>query len=141
MPGLYEAGTLNIPGIVSLSSGVDFIKQTRTSFIRHQINNRIKLLCDSIVSNKKIRVYGNWNETDYTPILSFSINGISPEECGYILEQSFEIIVRTGLHCSPLIHRSLSTYPRGTVRISPSFFTTEEDILTTIKAIHQIAKM
>jgi cysteine desulfurase/selenocysteine lyase len=65
---------------------------------------------------------------------------IYPAEAGKILNSEYDILVRTGLHCAPIAHRTLKTFPEGTVRISMGYFNTLEDIEITAKAIRRIAK-
>jgi len=60
------------------------------------------------------------------------------EETGKILEETFDVIIRTGLHCAPLIHKELGTFPAGTVRVSPSYFTTDKEIDKFIYAVKEI---
>ena len=73
-----------------------------------------------------------------TPVISFVLENYSPEEVGEILQMSYDIICRSGLHCAPLIHKCIGTYPQGTVRISLSRFTTEEEVNYFINAIREI---
>jgi len=73
-------------------------------------------------------------------VVSFKIDGFTSEEAGFFLNESYGIICRTGLHCSPLIHKNLNTLPDGTVRFSFSIFNSEEEIYFATKAIKQICK-
>ena len=72
-------------------------------------------------------------------ILSINIKGYKPAEVGAILDQTFDIAARPGLHCAPFAHQMLGTFPDGTVRISPGLFNTEDDINQLIKALNKIA--
>jgi selenocysteine lyase/cysteine desulfurase len=73
-------------------------------------------------------------------VISLNIAGYEPGEVGAILDQAFDIKVRSGLHCNPSAHKSNGTFPLGTVRLSPGFFNTEKDIEETISAIRKIAE-
>ena len=64
--------------------------------------------------------------------------GLSPQDLGAILDGSFDIAVRPGLHCSPYTHRALGTFPDGTLRVSPGPFTTEAEIDTFLNALTEI---
>jgi selenocysteine lyase/cysteine desulfurase len=64
-----------------------------------------------------------------------------PEEVGYILESSYDIIVRTGIHCAPLLLEPVGVHPWGTVRCSPSYFTTDEEIEKFIDSVKDITKV
>ena len=71
--------------------------------------------------------------------VSFNVEGYSPQELGGILDESFSIAVRPGLHCSPYAHRVLNSFPDGTVRVSPGHFNTAADIDLLLQALHEIA--
>jgi cysteine desulfurase family protein len=135
-PILYESGTLNLPGIISMSAGVDFINMNGMQNIQNHHNSLLKSFRASIDTNKKILQHG---KSEVLPIASVNIDGMNPEDVCYALSRSFGIEVRSGLHCSPLIHNSLGTYPKGTVRVSLSWFTTQSDIDTTANALHQLS--
>jgi selenocysteine lyase/cysteine desulfurase len=74
-------------------------------------------------------------------MVSLNVDGMDPADVGYVLEHGFGIVVRSGLHCAPLIHRHLGTHPRGSVRISPSHFTSEEDMEALSEALGQTLQM
>jgi len=137
LPHHYESGTQNIPGIISLKKGIEFINEVGLeNIIKHKeelmnkvINNLQNYECVKIY--KPAKNYSN-------SVLSFTIDNITPEELSYILKSSFDIEVRAGLHCCPLIHKYLGTEKFGTIRISPSYFTTEDEIDTFNNAISKI---
>ncbi|MDP6448478.1 MAG: aminotransferase class V-fold PLP-dependent enzyme, partial [Dehalococcoidales bacterium] len=78
--------------------------------------------------------------TRQTPVVSLTIEEAEPMEVGAILDQAFDTKVRTGLHCAPAAHKTIGTFPRGTVRLSPGYFNTTKEIDVTIKAIEKIAR-
>jgi cysteine desulfurase family protein len=137
LPHKYEAGTLNMPGIVSLSAGIDFINNTGLDIIKTRKKNIIQKMLMNFEENKNIKGYFDKANSSYT-VLSFNINEMMPDEVNYILRSSFDIESRSGLHCCPLIHKYLGAAP-GTVRFSPSFFTTDDEIDFAVKAVNQIA--
>jgi cysteine desulfurase/selenocysteine lyase len=135
-PTYYESGTPNFAGVISLSAGLDFIRKTGIENIRNKITRDIAAVRKAFENIRQIKVYGS---RVYDPsILSFNIKGLTPDEAGYMLESSWGVIAGAGLHCSPLIHRTLGTYPKGTLRISPSFFTGEDEIGGFIQAVEHI---
>ena len=73
------------------------------------------------------------------PVVSLNIEGYEPGEVGTLLDQAFNIKVRTGLHCAPAAHRTIGTYPLGTVRLSPGYFNTIEEMELTLKALKEIS--
>ena len=72
------------------------------------------------------------------PVVSFNLFGHLAREVGQLLDESHDVKIRTGLHCSPRIHRILSTFPTGAVRVSPGYFNTEAEIETVIEAFANI---
>ena len=77
-------------------------------------------------------------EITSVPVISFNIKGKLPSEVGYALNQR-EIYVRVGLQCSPMAHKTIGTFPEGTVRVSPGYFTTDEEIDSFLEAVKNIA--
>lgn len=140
MPIYYEAGTQNIPGIVSLHAGVSFIFETGLEKIRSHKEKCVEKIITHLEKKDEIILYLPPKELGTPTIFSFNIKNISPEDVGYILDNSFDIIVRSGLHCAPLIHKGLGTYPLGSVRVSPSYFTTDKEIELFLEAIDIICQ-
>ncbi len=135
VPMYYEAGTRNMAGIVSLCEGTSFILERGMNKIEEHKNKLVERAVRGLKEIPEIIIYGSEGNS----IFSFNIKGIKPEDAGYILENSFEIIIRSGLHCAPLIHKSLGSYPEGSIRVSPSYFTTFEEIDFFIDAVKHIA--
>jgi selenocysteine lyase/cysteine desulfurase len=79
-------------------------------------------------------------ENRRTPIVSFCLPGWDLEETGYILDKSFNILCRTGLHCAPLIHTYIGTAPAGSIRFSLSRFTSREEVDYTLEIIEKLMK-
>lgn len=87
-----------------------------------------------------VRIFSAPDQTSQFPgIVSFSIQGWSVEEAGFVLSESHGIACRTGLHCAPLIHGAVGSAPRGTVRLSVSGFNTMEHVDAAIAAVEQLA--
>lgn len=137
LPIHYEAGTPNTPGIISLYAGVRFILDKGLENILQHKKRLYQILFDELKNVEEIEIYSSTEHTSYSNFC-FNIKGMVPEEVGYVLESSFDIIVRTGLHCAPLILKYLGVEPWGTVRASHSYFTTDEDIYRFIEAVKKI---
>ncbi len=137
LPIHYEAGTPNTPGIISVYAGVQFILKTGFDKIREHKKKLYKILFEEFKDNEDLIIYSSMENTSYSNFC-FNIKGMVPEEVGFVLEQSFDILVRTGLHCAPLILKYIGAHPWGTVRASHSYFTTEEEIFKFIDAVKKI---
>lgn len=141
LPDRLESGTGNVPGICALSAGVDFIKRVGREKIYQKEMRHINTLYQHMKDWKNVILYTrNPTENQYAPVLSFNIRGKDCERVSQYLDENYGICVRAGLHCAPLAHRSMNTDASGTVRISPSYFTTDKDIRILSNAIYKISK-
>lgn len=133
----FEVGTQNGPGIYALNAGISYILEKGLLKIMQHENALMELLYQELKSMKNVTVYGNRIE-NRGPIISFNMNGLNASDVAYILHNGYDITVRTGLHCAPLMHEALGTHKFGTVRVSISDMTTEEEIEKLIEAVNQI---
>lgn len=139
MPESLESGTLNTPGIAGLKAGVEFIMKQGIKTIRDHEIKLNKMLIERLSDNKKIILYGPKNPEKISSPVSFNIKNLDCSEVGFILDEIYDIYVRVGLHCAPLVHKLIGTYPQGTVRISVGYYNTEDDIDAVVKAINEIS--
>ena len=140
LPYKFECGTPNTLGIAGLGAGLKFISQEGMEIILAHEQSLTARLIERLSQIPGVTVYGAKNGACQAPIVSFTIDGVEPGEVGVILDQAFDIKVRPGLHCSPAAHKTLGTFPRGTIRLSPGYFNTVEDIDLTLEAIEKIAQ-
>lgn len=137
IPERYEMGTLNIAGIAGLHEAIDWIFKTgQESIYEVEQQNRTKLL-QILGEHDFMHIVGNVPGRKYVGIVSCLMQGISSDSAGGILARE-GISVRTGLHCAPLAHRFLGTYPAGTIRFSVSYFTSDEDFAQLQSALNTI---
>lgn len=127
MPDKFECGTLNIPGIVGLSNAIDFINKVGIDNIKEKNSILYKKLLNGILDIDRFEVYGDTTGSKSTTSLSFNLKGVDTSELSFYLE-TYGISNRSGLHCAPMCHKSIGTFPSGTVRLSVSYFNTEDDI-------------
>ena len=126
IPERFEIGTLNIVGIAGLNASLRWIQeQTIEKIKKKETDNRNKLLL-LLEQYNFIKVVGNVEGREYVGIVSCLIEGISSDSAGNIFSEQ-GISVRTGLHCAPLAHEFMHTFPAGTVRFSVNYFTNEDD--------------
>lgn len=138
MPARFESGTLNTPGIAGLRAGVDFILTTGIETIRKKELSLVRHLLEGLAEIKEISLHGPTPGNERGGIVSFTVENRDPAMIGFTLDQQYDIEVRTGLHCAPWAHRTIGTYPAGTIRVSPGWFTTETEIETFLRAMRQI---
>lgn len=134
----YEPGTQNSPGIAALNAGVRFVLKTGLQRIMRRESKLLSRIYCGLKELDPVTVYGT-QEENKGPVVSFNIDGLSPSDAAYLLFNEYGIVVRTGLHCSPLIHRSLGTEKHGTVRVSISYLTTDDEIDVFLKVMKEIA--
>ncbi|MGD1821732.1 MAG: aminotransferase class V-fold PLP-dependent enzyme [Pleomorphochaeta sp.] len=135
----FEVGTQNIVGITALNSGCEYILKEGIVKIQSYENNLIKYLYEKLKSLRNIIIYTD-EKYNQGPLLSFNINTLDPTDVAYILENSFEIVIRSGLLCAPIIHKSLTNAKKGSVRVSLSYFNTYEEVDEFYNAIKQICE-
>jgi selenocysteine lyase/cysteine desulfurase len=126
-------------GISGLGAGVKYILNEGMDKISNYELSLVHRLIEGLSNIPGFTLYGTERENVQAPVLSFNIKGYDPGEVGAILDQAFDIKVRTGLHCAPAVHRNIGTYPSGTIRLSPGYFNTIEEIDLTLKALKEIA--
>lgn len=140
LPDRYESGTLNVPGLAGLAAGIRFVMETGTEVIAEREAYLTRMLIEGLSAIKGVQLLGPGGEKR-GPVVSLTIDAADPQEAAALLDQLFGIAVRSGLHCAPDAHRILGTLERGgTIRISPGYFTTEEEIAACIKAIEAISR-
>lgn len=138
-PEAFEAGTFNMPGIVSLGKGVEFIEEQGLEQIARRQQHYLEMLWEGLSRLPNIHLYGPNPDRPRVAVLSFNINGWEAEDVAAILQHNYGIQVRAGLHCSPLAHRTIGTHPAGTVRLSPGYFTETGEIEQLIQAVRNIS--
>jgi cysteine desulfurase / selenocysteine lyase len=140
LPLRYEAGTMNLPGIAGLTAGVRFVQDRGVDNLGRHRHRLIHRLRNRLRSIDGCRLSPLANDDGRAGIVSLTLEGGKPDELGFALQASFDIETRIGLHCAPLVHRSLGTLPDGSVRASVAAFNTNEDVealaeaLTTLRA-------
>ena len=140
LPDRYESGTLNAVGIAGLGAGVKFLLTEGIGRVREHEQKLVDRLLQGLNTIPGIVVYGVKDSAHQAPLVSFTVRNYDPAEVAVILDQVFDIACRSGLHCAPEAHQTLGTLPQGgTVRLSPGYFNTEEDIDLALTAIEEIA--
>ncbi|MFQ5963417.1 MAG: aminotransferase class V-fold PLP-dependent enzyme [Candidatus Scalinduaceae bacterium] len=138
-PFNLESGTPNSVGIVGLRTGIEFcIKKGIDAIRQHELQLTFRLI-KALESDNRFKIYGSLDEKRKVGIVSINIKGLKPNDVAAILDNTFDVAMRPGLHCAPFSHQEIGTFPEGTIRISPGFFNTMEDIEETIKCLKKIA--
>lgn len=139
MPDRLECGTLNATGLAGLKAGVDYLQSRGLAQLRALEVALMEQLIEGLRQIPGVSLYGPLDPAHHGAVLSFNLQGVDPAELGYRLDHDFDILVRVGLHCAPDAHRTIGTYPRGTVRVSPGHFNTAADIAHLLSAVATLA--
>jgi cysteine desulfurase family protein len=140
-PYYLEGGTPNVLGVAGLIAGIGYVQERGLANIHaHEVDltERLWQKLDEL-GGGSYQVLGHRDHSRRVGTLSFRSEMLPASELGGILDHSFDIAIRPGLHCAPYIHRAQGTFPDGTVRVSPGPFNTPEDIDTLVRALGEIA--
>ncbi len=135
LPERLESGTLNTPGLAGLQAAVEFLRREGLDAVRLREKELMARLLEGFRNLPGIEMYGPLDPRFHGGALSFNLLGRDPAEIGFLLDREHGIFCRVGLHCAPDAHRTIGTFPRGTVRVSPGYFNTQEEIDHLVAAV------
>lgn len=139
LPDRFESGTLNMPGIYGLEYSLDFIEKRGIDSLRaHEIELTERFI-SGIEGIDGVRLCGTRNLANRVGVISLDFVDKDNAQIAYRLETEFGILTRCGLHCAPNAHKTLSTFPQGTVRFSLGFASTKDDVDAAIDAVKRLA--
>lgn len=140
MPDKYESGTQNAIGLAGLAAGIAFIRELGIAAIREKELTLTQAFLDGAGVVKGVRLYGPLDVAQRTAVVSFNIDGLAPSETALRLDEDYGILCRPGLHCAPLAHRTVGTFPQGTVRFSFGYYNTLDQVQQAVKALEEISR-
>jgi cysteine desulfurase family protein len=143
LPDKFESGTLNVVGLAGLAAGVRWVVDRGVEELRVRETEMAAALIAGLreieAGRARVRVYGVTDAHRRLATVSFTVAGMEPAEVGLRLDDDYGIAARVGLHCAPLAHRTMGTYPDGTVRLSLGAFTTDDDVAAAVAAVRALA--
>lgn len=137
LPDRLEAGTQNIPGLLALETSTRYIEENFNELEQNEMK-MTRLLYEGLQHIRGIQIVGAKLDDPRTSVISITCSEMDIAELSSILNERYNIETRVGLHCSPSSHKTLGTFPTGTLRFSPGVFTTEEEIKATLDALEEI---
>jgi cysteine desulfurase family protein len=139
LPYRYEAGTVNTAGIAALGEGVEYLHTRGVDNVWAHEAALTAALAAGLEAIDGVTVFPVPAQTGRAAVISFTIEGWTPADAGAVLDQSFDIACRVGLHCAPLTIETIGAMPRGTIRFSPGPFSTATEIDQAIEAVSELA--
>jgi cysteine desulfurase / selenocysteine lyase len=139
LPDRFESGTQNIVGIAGLGAGIQWLNERGLKEVRNQEMDHLQGLISGLRNIPGIKLYGPCDPALTTAIVSFTLAGKTVSEIGLELDEDHGVLSRVGLHCAPSAHRTVGSFPEGTVRLAPGVFTSPDDIHRVISSVARVA--
>ena len=138
MPDRFESGTMNLPGIAGLHRALTYLEEYGMENIARQELAICQRFIDGALTLPDTRVVGKLTTQDRAAIVSLDFQKMDNAEVSFLLDNQYGVMTRCGLHCAPRAHKSLGTFPQGTVRFSFSHHNTPEEVDTCIEGLRKI---
>ena len=138
LPDKFESGTLNTPGIAGLKAGVEFIETKGLDNIRQHELKLAEMFIDGLKQIDDINIYGPGDIEKQAPTISITHEHHDLGQLSYILDDKYGIMTRSGLHCAPFAHKTIGSFPEGTLRFSIGYFNTEDEITYTLDKLMEL---
>ena len=140
LPDSCESGTPNAVGLAGLQAGIGWVLERGVPDIRAHEEALTQRLIDGLVGIPRVTVFGGLEATAQTATVSFDVGGLEPSEVGLRLDEEYGIMCRVGLHCSPAAHKTIGTFPVGTVRFGLGAFNTAQEVDSALSAVEALAR-
>jgi cysteine desulfurase/selenocysteine lyase len=140
MPDMCESGTPNAVGLAGLAAGVRWVLERGVAAIRAHEVTLAQRLIDGLMGVPGVTVYGGLDAERQTATVSFNVAGMAPSDVGLRLDEKHGIMCRVGLHCAPAAHRTIGTFPVGTVRFGLGAWNTVDEVDAAVAAVEQLAQ-
>jgi cysteine desulfurase family protein len=137
LPDRFEAGTMNGPGLAGLLAGIKYLNSVGMDEVYRRKIRTAEKLADGIKDIKGATLYRPASGKPWTAVISFTLEGFSTSSIADYLSREHNICCRHGFQCAAVAHRTIGTFPGGTVRLSPGLFTTEVEVDNTLKAVRK----
>ena len=139
LPDKFEPGTLNLPGIIGLDHALKYVMgETPAKIYAHEMK-LTKMFLEAVSAIPGVRVIGPQSTEGRVGVVSLSFENTDNADAAFELENSYGIMTRCGLHCAPLAHKTLGTFPYGTVRFAFGYFNTEEEAEYAAECVRKTA--
>ena len=140
MPDRFESGTPNMPGVYGWEAAMSFLDEVGVEALHAHEMALTERFLRGVKEIDTVRLAGTYDLDRRVGVVSIDFKNIDNAEAAYRLETEYGILTRCGLHCAPSAHKSLDTFPQGTVRFAVGFASTEEDVDAALEAIRIIGE-
>jgi len=140
LPDKFESGTMNVVGLAGLEAGVHWLAEQGPEALRSRERTLAACLIEGLGEILGVEVRGTRDASRQLPVVSFTLTGLDPAEIGLRLDEEFGVAARVGLHCSPIAHLTLGTFPTGAVRLSLGALSTRDDVDMAVRAVGRLAE-
>ena len=140
LPDKYESGTQNVPGIAGLAAGVRELTSAGLTKVKRHKTELTSAFLSGLTAISEITVYGTKNSINSSGVVSLNLLGLDNGDLSFMLEQAYGIMTRSGLHCAPLAHKTIGSFPAGTCRFSFGMNNTLTDVEDILFALQTIVK-
>lgn len=140
LPDKFESGTLNMPGIYGLHAALTWLKQVGLEEIHHYEMTLTHEFLEGVQAIKGVTVVGPQTRENRTAVVSITCPSLDLGQLSHRLAKEHGIATRSGMHCAPNAHKTLGTFPTGTVRFSFGYFNTLEQVDTALEALQDVVK-
>ena len=139
LPDAYESGTPNVAGLAGLAAGVRFLADIGVETVKMHEQKLVAQFLAGASEIPGVTLYGPRDAALHCGVVSFNVAGSMPSDVVLVLDESFAIMARSGLHCAPAAHRTIGTFPAGTVRFSFGWSNTPAEVQRALEALREIA--
>ena len=140
LPDKFESGTANLTGIAGLGAGLKWVGDRGIDEVRDHMKKLSHTLLDGLSTLPQMKIYGTLDPERSVSIVSFSVAGKNISKIALRLDDEYGVLSRVGLHCAPAAHRTIGSFPEGTIRLAPGVFTTVSDIQEAVQAISKVVQ-
>lgn len=141
LPDKYESGTMNLPGIIGLHAALSYMERETVEKLHERKMKLTRRFLEGIHELPDIRIAGRQNTENRVAVVSLDFQKLDNAVAAFELEQQYGIMTRVGLHCAPMAHKTLRTYPQGTVRFAFSAWNSEEEIDICLEGIRELVHL
>lgn len=140
LPDKFESGTLNVIGLAGLNASLKWIKDVGIKTIRTRELSMSGELIKGLKEIHGVKVFGTYNITQRTAVVSMAINTLDNAFAGELLDEKYGILCRVGLHCAPTALKTIGAFPQGTIRFSLGYFNEMSEVKHAVAAVKELTK-